>query len=213
MKINRMLLVMVMIAFSLALASSVLVPTTAANYGDTFNIEVKLIKHKLFSDDNWFQFPEDYQLNVSNSSLICPSNNCKSNLKFENGSTSTLVLEEGTNSMVIIGDFRLVDDQSNGHLTPKKQNLIEQMTYDWGCQFSDIQEDTKSKTTKYICSNPDNEIIIRKFNSTYYPYKITASFELPSRHLVLNATETHGQTLYSSGHTVFRNADGKIEVK
>jgi hypothetical protein len=197
MKIKKMLLGILMIVFSSALASSVLVSSASGNSGDTFNIDVNLVRHHDFPDLDWFAFPENYQLDLSNSSSICPSNDCKGNLRFSNYSTlnysvSAFELSEDTNSMVMSADFRLVDDVSNGHFTPKKQNLIEQMSFDWACSFSDIQEDIKKNTTKYICSNPENENIIRKFNSTGYPYTITATFELPSRRLVLNATEIHG---------------------
>jgi hypothetical protein len=162
----------------------------------SFNIDVKLSKDKSGFGD-WFQFPDKYQFDLSNSSMICPSNDCKSilSVRVENKPAfAMLSLNENINTMTVVMDFRLVDDQSNGHFTPKKQNLVEQMSFDWACSFSDIQEDTKKKTTKYICSNPEYENIIRKFNSTSYPYEINfASFELPSMHLVLNATEVHEQ--------------------
>ena len=90
------------------------------------------------------------------------------------------------------------------------------MSIDFGCSLSDIQEDTKNKITKYICSRSDrdNLDITRNFNSTHYPYRITASFELPSRHLVINATEAHENPYFAySGHLIFRNEDGKIEVE
>jgi len=118
--------------------------------------------------------------------------------------------------MTAVGDFALVDDNSNGHFSPKKQNLVEQMSIDFGCSFSDIQEDTKNKITKYICSpsDRDNLDITRNFNSTHYPYRITASFELPSRHLVLNATEEHELPRFAyGGHAVFKDQEGKIVVK
>ncbi len=47
--------------------------------------------------------------------------------------------------MDVLGDFKLVDDNSNGHLTPKKQNLIEQMSFDFPCHFSDIQGAMKER--------------------------------------------------------------------
>jgi hypothetical protein len=54
----------------------------------------------------------------------------------------------------------------------------------------------------------------RNFNDTTYPYTFTATFELQSRHLVLNATEEHENPYFLfSGNLVFRNEDGKIEVK
>jgi hypothetical protein len=54
----------------------------------------------------------------------------------------------------------------------------------------------------------------RYFNDTIYPHRFTATFELPSMHLVLNATEAHEQTLFvTPGHVVFKDEDGKIEVR
>jgi hypothetical protein len=46
MKSKTTLLGMVMIVLSLALASSVLVPSASGNYGDAFNVDVNLSKGK-----------------------------------------------------------------------------------------------------------------------------------------------------------------------
>ena len=157
---------------------------------DTFNIDVVLSKTESFLKDAMYKFPDNYQLDLSNSSIVCPSNDCKTAIKL-----ITFTLDEESSVMAAIGNFNLVDDISNGHLTPKKQKLIEQMFIDFGCKLSDIQEDIKKKTTKYICSPPNTQDlkITRNFNSTHYFYIFNASFELPSRHLVLNATEMHEQ--------------------
>jgi hypothetical protein len=77
----------------------------------------------------------------------------------------------------------------NGQYTPKKKDLIEQMNFDFTCNYQDIQENLLKKTTKYICSEPQEGSITRLFNGTTYPYTFTATFELPLRHLVINATE------------------------
>jgi hypothetical protein len=124
--------------------------------------------------------------------------------------------DDNDNSMSLYGDFNLVDEQSNGHFSPKKQNLVEKMDISFGCDYTDIQEDPVKKTTKYICSEQQNiyPLIGRSFNDTVYPYRFTATFELPSRHLVINATEAHEEIFHvSPGHLVFRNESGKIEVK
>ena len=128
--------------------------------------------------------------------------------------STILSINEESSTIILVGDFSLIDDKSNGQLSPKKQNLIEKMSFNFGCTFDDIQEDTKKKTTKYICSEPDILDIIRNFNSTHYKYRYTATFELPSRHLVLNATEVHDEPFFfSSGNRVFRNETGQIVVK
>jgi hypothetical protein len=88
------------------------------------------------------------------------------------------------------------------------------MNFDFQCNFQDIKEDTAKKTSKYICSDPQDGSIRRNFNDTTYPYKFTATFELPSRHLILNATEEHENPyLLYSGNLVFRNENGETEVK
>ena len=208
-----MLLGMVMITFSSALASSALVPSASGNSGDAFSIDVKLksIPNAFILDksENWYKFPNNNHLDLSNSSIVCPSNQCKSEITPDN--TMLLVSDR---VMTLGGDLQLVDDKSNGHLTPKKQKLIEQMNLNFFCKYQDIQEDIAKKTTKYICSEPQDGSIRRNFNDTTHPYTFTATFELPSRHLVLNATEAHQNPYFLfSGHLVFRNEDGKIEVK
>ena len=108
----------------------------------------------------------------------------------------------GDRCMTLGGDLQLVDDKSNGHFGPKKQKLIESMNMDFGCRFQDIHEDAVKKTTKYICSDPQDGSINRNFNDTKYPYTFTATFEL----LVINATEAHENPYFAySGHLVFRN--------
>jgi hypothetical protein len=88
------------------------------------------------------------------------------------------------------------------------------MDFDFTCKYQDIQEDVAKKTTKYVCSEPQDGSIRRMFNDTTYLYTFTATFELPSRHLILNATEAHENPyLLYSGNLVFKNEDGKIEVK
>jgi hypothetical protein len=57
------------------------------------------------------------------------------------------------------------------------------------CTFDDIQENLKNGTTKYPCSDQYATGVTRTFNHTAYPYIFSASFELPSRHFVLNAEE------------------------
>jgi hypothetical protein len=195
-------------------------PIASGNSGDTFNINVILLKGKpspiTFEDDSedesvWYELPDkgDYQFDVSNSSIVCPSNQCKIMSYADKMLFITM-----DNGMALAGNFKLIDDKSNGHLNPKKQQLIEQMNFDFNCNYQDIQEDLAKKTTKYICSDPQDGSIRRNFNDTTYPYTFTATFELPSRHLVLNATEAHNNPyLLFSGHLVFKTEDGNIVVK
>lgn len=183
---------------------------------DSFNIDVNLSKGKpspikTSSEDRsvWYELVDNNQLDVSNSSIVCPSNECKMT-----SYADRMIFISGDDYMALAGNFNLVDDKSNGHLTPKKQKLIEQMNFDFQCKFQDIKEDTAKKTSKYICSDPQEGSIRRNFNDTTYPYKFTATFELPSRHLILNATEEHENPyLLYSGNLVFRNENGETEVK
>ena len=195
---------------SLSLGSSVLLPSAFSK--DTFNIDAKLLEYELFGDLAG-KFPENYELDLSNSSIVCPSNDCKAVIK-----DFSVIVNEDSSSLTATGEFNIVDDGSNGHLTPKKRNLVEQSLFRYTCGLSDIQEDIVKKTTKYICAEPQVDDILRNFNNTHYPYTVTSSFELPSRHLVINAIELHQDPgfLYlfaDDQRTVFRNESGDIEVK
>lgn len=194
-------------------------PIASGNSGDTFNIDVNLSKGKpspiiTSSEDHsvWYELVDNNQLDVSNSSVVCPSNECKMT-----SYAARMIFISSDDYMALAGKFNLVDDNSNGQFNPKKQKLIEQMDFDFTCNYQDIQEDAAKKTTKYVCSEPQDGSIRRTYYDTTYPYKFTATFELPSRHLVINATEAHESPYIivfgSNGHTVFRNEDGKIEVK
>ena len=183
--------------------------------GDTINVNTKLWRYdtifKPAEYESYSAFPVNRLLDLSSSSIVCPSNQCK--ITEDEMIFNT---DDNDGSMSLHGDFNLVDDKSNGNLGPKKQNLVEKMKIAFGCKYQDIQEDPVKDTTKYICSEPKNTYayIERTFNDTLYPYSFTATFELPSRHLILNATEEHENPyLLYSGSLVFRNEDDEIEVK
>ena len=183
--------------------------------GDVINVDTKLWRYDTISkpseNESYSAFPVNRLLDLSSSSIVCPSNQCKIT-----EDEMIFKTDDNDGSMSLYGDFNIVDDKSNGNFGPKKQNLIEKMSIAFGCHYQDIQEDPVKKTTKYICSEPNNTYAYMKryFNDTIYPYRFTATFELPSRHLVLNATEAHEQTLFvTPGHIVFKNEDGKIQVK
>jgi hypothetical protein len=133
-----------------------------------------------------FPIPTDNTFNPSNSKAVCPSNDCV--VKFNSPYDLLLSVDENSSYMSLQGYFRLQDNQTNGHFTPKKQNFVENMQIWFGCGFNDIIEVHGS--TKYTCSVEDTGgIIARIFNSTISNYDYSASFELPSMHYVLNATE------------------------
>jgi hypothetical protein len=157
--------------------------TIASGYAqNSFHVDVKLLKDKTLGSDIWFKFP-DHGLDVSNSSSVCPSANCKVT---END--LTFVLDEKNNFMDVLGDFQLNDDITNGHFGPKKQNLVEEMSAHFPCHFTDIQE--VANNVKYICSDGKGDLR-RAYNSTHYQYRFAASFELPSQRYILNATHTN----------------------
>jgi len=183
--------------------------------GNTINVNTKLWRYdtifKPSKNESYSAFPVNRVVDLSNSSIVCPSNQCKIT-----EDEMIFKTDDNDGSMSLYGDFNIVDDKSNGHFGPKKQNLVERMNISFGCRYQDILEDPVKQTTKYICSEPNNTYayIERSYNNTLYPYRFTATFELPSRHLVLNATEAHEKTLnVFPGHVVFRNEDGKIELK
>lgn len=139
---------------------------------DSFIVDVILSKGKpspikTSSEDNsvWYELIDNNQLDVSNSSIVCPSNQCKMT-----SYADKMIFISGDDYMALAGGFNLVDDQSNGQFNPKKQKLIEQMNFNFNCRYQDIQEDPTKKTTKYICSEPQEGSIRRTFNQTTYPY-------------------------------------------
>lgn len=83
---KRMLQLIFLFMFFPALAFSA-VPITSGNYGDAFNVDVNLSKGNpspiIFENESndsvWYELPdeENYQLDVSNSSIVCPSNQCR----------------------------------------------------------------------------------------------------------------------------------------
>lgn len=133
---------------------------------DTFNIDANLKDRRagllqFNENDTWYEFPKNYELDVKNSSIVCPSNDCKST------SDLAFIIHEDDRYMSLAGDLKLVDEQSNGQLTPKKQKLVEQMSFTFICYFQDIQEDVVKNTTKYICSEPASGNMGRDYNHTY----------------------------------------------
>lgn len=49
--------------------------------------------------------------------------------------------------MHVLGDFKLVDDISHGHLSANNQELVEHMSFEFSCDFSDIQSEDSHKQT------------------------------------------------------------------
>jgi len=116
---------MVMILFFSALAFYEQVPSASA--GDAFVVDVNLSNGKPspiqfedeIQDSVWYELPdeENYQLDISNSNIVCPSNKCK-----VTSYTDKIIFTSSDNYMALAGKFNLVDDQTNGHFTPKNKN-------------------------------------------------------------------------------------------
>jgi hypothetical protein len=157
-------------------------------------LRIEGIMVESFLIPGFYYFPKDVIFEINNSKTICPSNQCKFIDDMERDRIHLLFTED---YMLLSGNYRLQDNITNGHFTPKKQKLVENMGFHSLCYFDDIQEDLKNGTTKYICSGKYDEFkgtamgahAVRNFNKAWYPYTFSASFELPSRHFVLNATE------------------------
>jgi len=146
-----------------------------------FTIDTDLKKSQ-FPD--MYDFPSKVMINLSDNKDLCPSGQCE--IMMDGKSTFLLFsLNEAGHYMDMSGDVRLKDDITNGNLTPKKQNLVEQIHLGFQCSFTDIIEE--KGMTKYIC-NGDTGIVMRNYNSTTFSYPFSASFELPSMHYSLNAT-------------------------
>jgi hypothetical protein len=173
------------------LVTSVLVLSLSANaYAGTIRIEGILEESDKISKT--YDFPKHGIFEISNNNKVCPSNQCKLIPNTKVTSTpSGMFLASNGDSMMLTGFYRLQDDITNGHFTHKKQKLVEGIDFMFSCVFDDIQENLKNGTTKYLCSDKSTLFggAARSFNNTNYPYTFSASFELPSRHFVLNAEE------------------------
>jgi hypothetical protein len=178
------------VAYSILIMPMLLLSLSANAYAGTIRIEGILEEPDKISGT--YDFPKDGIFEISNNSKICPSNQCKLIPNSKVTSTPSgmfLAFSEEGNSMTLAGYYRLQDDITNGHFTPKKQKLVEGVDFFFICLFDDIQEN-KNGTTKYLCSDEyTTNGATRTFNHTSYPYVYSASFELPSRHFVLNAED------------------------
>jgi hypothetical protein len=140
------------------------------------------------TSEGFFSFGKQVGLTFNHSS-ICPSNHCI--VELDRKAQQSMSLSGITsNSMDILGTFRLIDNTSNGHFTPLKQKLVEEMSIFISCPVNDIQEDLKKQTTRYLCKT-DSGSVTRVFNGTTYDYTdISGIFDYPDARLILNATES-----------------------
>jgi hypothetical protein len=99
-------------------------PIASGNSGDTFKIDVNLSKGRpspiiTSSEDHavWYELADNNQLDVSNSSVVCPSNECKMT-----SYADRMIFISSDDYMALAGKFNLVDDNSNGQFNPKNKN-------------------------------------------------------------------------------------------
>jgi hypothetical protein len=101
------------------------------------------------TSEGYFSFGRQLGLTFDHSS-ICPSNHCVAELDREAFQSMSLA-GITSNNLNILGTFRLIDNISNGHFTPLKQKLVEEMSIFISCPVNDIQEDLEKHTTRYLC--------------------------------------------------------------
>jgi hypothetical protein len=185
------------VVYSILSLSALLLSLSGNAYAGTIRLE-GIMEEESKTWPGTYYLPKNGIFAEINKSNICPSGQCKFIPEMDPMSDMNHIQLHFTEEyMAFSGNFRLQDDITNGHFTPKKQKLVEQMGFTFQCTYDDIQEDLKNGTTKYICSGKNDTFAgtmlggqaIRHFNNTWYPYTYSASFELPSRHFVLNAED------------------------
>src|SRR5437867_2954184 len=102
---------------------TLLLSLSANAYAGTIRIEGILDEPDKISKT--YDFPKDGVFEISNNSKICPSNQCKlipNNRVTSSPSGMFLAFSEEGNAMTLGGYYRLQDDITNGHFTPKNKN-------------------------------------------------------------------------------------------
>lgn len=127
---------------------------------------------------NFYDLPEKYVIDLSNTK-VCPWDHC---LVKSNNYVDRFILnfDKINKFMSLSGSFRLHNDQTNTPFTPS-----EIIGASFFCNFDNVIE--KNGSAKYVCSD-DKGGLTRTFNNTSYRYNFSSSFEIPSKHYILNAT-------------------------
>jgi hypothetical protein len=110
-------------------------------FADTFLLDTILEKHPILDA----KIDSQVDFHFSNNSEICPSNQCK--ILFEKDRNDYLFVDgikEGV-SIAVAADFRINDNITNGHFTPKKQELIERYTV-----YSVVRDNYKNHVLMYV---------------------------------------------------------------
>ncbi len=163
------------------LAMSCSVPVCAQG---TITIDTKLVKTQI--SNNTYIFPPTFSLK-SKDSRVCPSDHCVGVIEKDNA-LDGISMSLDNKTMNILGLFQLKDHATDGQLAPKDQILLENLAVYISCSKIDVSQDQKTRNTKYICPK-DYRYFRRTFNDTYYPLNVSASFDMPTKELTINATE------------------------
>ena len=175
---------------SIILIISIFVPANVFG-ASKFRLEGTLIDDPLMTTDNYYIL-KSANISLTKGSKLCPSDSCVITIApLKDLSFSLSPLETQVEKLQVSGDIRISDNVSNSKFTPLKKALVENVHLGTICTMRDIQEDQATNRTKYICgTNPDLLALTRVFNDTNQLYHdVTMSFELPSKHITLEATE------------------------
>jgi hypothetical protein len=160
------------IAFVVALIN---VPNAFAE--DTLKIDT-ILDHDF---DTYYNFPKQTPLILTGNHDMCPSNDCKMiyDKSVDDYGFGGVTLNVEPNKMTMNGFFKLTGSGYKGIL---------------GLTFQCESIDTKTTdvgTTKHVCNGSNGDITpVNEESCCAYYFDFTASFELPSRHFMLNATHT-----------------------
>jgi len=144
---------------------------------DTLKIDT-ILTHDF---DTYYEFPKQTQLILSGNHDMCPSNDCKMiyDKYVEEFIGSGLILNVEPNKMTLNGYFKLAGGEYKGIM-----GLL------FKCEPIDTGTNAELGTTKYVCYEGSGSFLPEDELLGSYNYDFTASFELPSRHFMFNATNT-----------------------
>jgi len=142
--------------------------------------------------ETYYVFPKQTPLTLTGEQEMCPSNNCKmifdKSIEDFGSDGISLSLVPENNTMNVFGYLKLKGGADKGVLD-----------IGFECDISNIEKNAKLGTTKYVCSDASGWFIPEDIDKQYN-YDYSASFELPSRHFILNGTSTGVLRGTGSGH-------------
>jgi len=144
---------------------------------DTLKIDT-ILDHDF---DTHYNFPKQTQLDLTGNHDMCPSNDCKMiyDKSVEEFIGTGITLNAEPNKMTVNGWFKLKGAEDKWII-----GLL------FKCEPIDIEKNAKLGTTKYVCNGGSGSFLPEDESLGAYNYDFSASFELPSRHFILNGTNT-----------------------